>query len=159
LALGVGLIVSLCPIPLPASQAQTLEFGPPFIITDGFNAPAGLGVDVTNSRIFVADTANHRLKYTSIASLQTTPVWTEFGFVSNRSLAEALNEPQAIAIDSSGNAYVVDTFGKTMTLSAGNAGLRAIGTPGIAYNVISVANVNIVRPLFAMFLSASLSSA
>jgi hypothetical protein len=37
---------------------------------------------------------------------------------------------------------VVDTFGKTLTLSAGNAGLRAIGTPGIAYNVISVANVN-----------------
>jgi hypothetical protein len=37
---------------------------------------------------------------------------------------------------------VADAFGKLITVSAGNGGLRAIGTPGIAHNVLSVANVN-----------------
>ncbi len=104
-----------------SSSADSVEFGPPFIINDGFKAPAGLAVDTTNGRVFVADTANHRVKYASISTLQGTPVWNEFGFVSNRALPEALNEPQAVAIDSAGNAYVVDTFGNEVQLFRWNA--------------------------------------
>jgi subtilisin family serine protease len=37
---------------------------------------------------------------------------------------------------------VVDTFGKVATISAGNSGPGTVGSPGIAHNVISVANVN-----------------
>ncbi len=37
---------------------------------------------------------------------------------------------------------VVDTFGKTATISAGNGGTGAIASPGTAYNVLSVANID-----------------
>src|SRR5262249_39570850 len=37
---------------------------------------------------------------------------------------------------------VVDTYGKTATISAGNSGPNAIGSPGMAYNILSAANVN-----------------
>jgi subtilisin family serine protease len=37
---------------------------------------------------------------------------------------------------------VVDTFGKTATISAGNSGANTVGSPGMAYNVLCVANVN-----------------
>ncbi len=37
---------------------------------------------------------------------------------------------------------VVDTFSKTVTISAGNGGADRISSPGLAYNVISVANID-----------------
>jgi hypothetical protein len=37
---------------------------------------------------------------------------------------------------------VVDTFGKVATIAAGNSGPGTVGSPGIAHNVISVANMN-----------------
>jgi hypothetical protein len=36
---------------------------------------------------------------------------------------------------------VVDTYGKVATLSAGNSGPGTIGSPGMAYNVVAVANI------------------
>lgn len=94
------------------------EFGPPFIITGGFTVPSGLGIDGLNGRVLVVDTGNHRVKYSPLADLATspTPTWAEFGYVEDRSIPEALNEPQAVAVDPSGNAYVVDTFGNEIQL-------------------------------------------
>src|SRR5262245_56039565 len=92
-------------------QAQSLEFGPPYILTEAFSVPTGLAVDTANGRVLVADTGNHRVKYAAIADLSLTPTWQEFGYIANRSQPDALNEPQAVAVDSTGNAYVVDTFG------------------------------------------------
>lgn len=37
---------------------------------------------------------------------------------------------------------VVDTYGKVATISAGNSGPNSVGSPGMAYNILSVANVN-----------------
>ncbi len=37
---------------------------------------------------------------------------------------------------------VVDTYAKTATISAGNSGPNSVGSPGMAYNILSVANVN-----------------
>lgn len=37
---------------------------------------------------------------------------------------------------------VVDTYGKVATISAGNSGPNTVGSPGMAYNILSVANVN-----------------
>lgn len=95
---------------------QNLEFGPPFVLTNDFNVPADLAIDTANNRVLVADTGNHRIRYTAIADLGATPTWSEFGYVAVRTLPEALNEPQAIAADSTGNAYVVDTFNNEVKL-------------------------------------------
>lgn len=92
------------------------EFGPPFIITDEFKVPAGLGIDAANGQVFIADTGNHRVKYANIADLRESPTWTEFGYVADPSLPEALNEPQGVTVDTGRNAYVVDTFGNEVQL-------------------------------------------
>lgn len=101
----------------PGAFAGSLEFGPPFPVVDAFEVPAGLTVDAANSRLLVADTAHHRVKYAPLADLSTTtPTWSEFGYLADRSLPGALNEPQALAADSSGNVYVVDTFSNEVQL-------------------------------------------
>ena len=134
-----------------SSSADNLEFGPPFIINGGFNTPTGLGIDIANGRVFVADTATHRIKYTSVASLQGTPVWNEFGFVTNRALTEALNEPQAVAIDSAGNAYVVDAFGNEVQLFRWNAAASTFTfDPNFAQttrNSVAGKNINFPRDI------------
>ena len=109
LVLLTGLVNSL-------SYAQNFEFGPPFMITDGFMIPSGLGIDIANGRVFVADTGNHRTKYTNITDLSGTPVWNEFGYIADRTLPEALTFPQGVAVDSVGHAYVIDTFGNEVQL-------------------------------------------
>lgn len=96
--------------------ATSLEYGPPVPVSDGFSVPTGLAIDTVNSRILVVDTANHRIRYTSLSGLEATPVWSEFGYVADRSLPEALSEPQAVAVDGSGNAYVLDTFNNEVQL-------------------------------------------
>jgi hypothetical protein len=115
LVVGAALLTLAALLASPA-RMRSLEFGPPFIISESFSVPAGLGLDETNGRIFVADTANQRVKYAAVADLRATPTWHEFGFVSTRTLPEALNEPQAVAADAMGNAYVVDTFGNEVQL-------------------------------------------
>jgi sugar lactone lactonase YvrE len=131
-----------------AATAQSLEFGPPFIVEETFKVPAGLGIDGTNGRLLVADTGNHRVKYAAIADLDGTPTWQEFGYVQDRTLPAALNEPQAVAIDSAGNAYVADTFGGEVQLYRWNA---ATGTYGYDASFASttrkaVAGTNISLP-------------
>ena len=122
LMLAMGLLV-VCMFGIQSSHAQSSEFGPPFIIADGFSVPSGLGIDVTNGRVFLADTGNHCVKYTAIADLQSTHTnWNEFGYVANRSLPEALNAPQAVAVDAGGNVFVVDTFGNEVQLYRWDAG-------------------------------------
>jgi len=122
LLLAIVLLV-VCIFGIQSSHAQSSEFGPPFIITDGFSVPSGLGIDVTNGRVFIADTGNHCVKYAAIADLQSTHTnWNEFGYVADRSLPEALNAPQAVAVDAEGNVYVVDTFGNEVPLYRWDAG-------------------------------------
>ncbi len=60
--------------------------------------------------MFVADTGHQRLKYTAIASLPGTPVWSELGYLSDPSAAAALEGVQGVAVDAAGNVYAVDAF-------------------------------------------------
>jgi DNA-binding beta-propeller fold protein YncE len=91
------------------AHGQSLEFGPPFVVRGAFRTPVGLAVDPTGTRVYVADAGDHRVRVTLIAGIEATPTWNEFGFVANRAAPEALNEPQGIAIDAAGHAYVIDT--------------------------------------------------
>jgi hypothetical protein len=103
--MGVGL--AACSV--SALRADNGIFGPPFAAAGSFSVPSGLAVDAAHDRVLVADTGNHQVRYAAIADLASTPVWSSFGYVSDRALPEALNLPQALAVDSGGNAYVVDT--------------------------------------------------
>ena len=103
----------LCAEPL---NADSIEFGPPVIISSDFSAPSGIALDSVNGRILVADTGNHRIRYAAVADLLSAPVWHEFGYLDERRLDEPLYEPQAVAVDSAGHAYVVDTFANEVQL-------------------------------------------
>jgi M6 family metalloprotease-like protein len=101
--------------------AQSLEFGPPYIINDDFNVPSGMAIDELNKRIFIADAGNHRLLYAAISDLKGIPIWNELGYIVDRSQSQALNEPQGVAVDASGNVYIVDTFGNEVELYRWNS--------------------------------------
>lgn len=126
--------------------ADSLEYGPPVPVTNDFNVPSGLAIDSANSRILVADTANHRIKYTSISGLEAAPTWSEFGYVGDRSLPEALSEPQAVAVDGSGNAYVVDTFNNEVQLFRWSGGAYSYDPAFASTTRNSVAGTDIDLP-------------
>jgi len=96
--------------------ANSLEYGPPVPVEGGFSVPAGLAIDEARNRVLVADSANHRIKYADIDDLAGTPTWSEFGYLSDRSLPAALNEPQALAVDANGHVFVVNTFDNEVQL-------------------------------------------
>jgi hypothetical protein len=103
--------------------AQSLEFGPAYPIhSSSFNIPTGVAVDTMNNRVFVVNSGNHRFLRANTSALLGSPVWTDYGFVGTRSAANALNEPQGIAVDASGNVYVVDTYNQQVKLYRWNAG-------------------------------------
>ncbi|OED37788.1 hypothetical protein AB833_22435 [Chromatiales bacterium (ex Bugula neritina AB1)] len=99
-----------------ASFASSLEFGPAIPVSDSFSVPAGIAIDQDRDRLFVVDTAHHRIKYRTLSSLPAVAPWQEFGFVADRTLDNALNEPQAMAVDSTGNVFVLDTFNNEVKL-------------------------------------------
>jgi sugar lactone lactonase YvrE len=89
----------------PASQAQ-------------LNAPVGLEYDViqgdANRDLYVADTANHRVRKIDLAGGAITTVVGSgaAGFAGDGGQAGAasLNAPRAVALDANGNLFVADTF-------------------------------------------------
>ena len=121
---GWSIAVSLLSIgpTVTLTSAQTTEYGPPLVITESFQVPAGLGLDTANGRVLIADTGHHRIKYATVASLGGSPTWSEFGFIASRADPAALNEPQGVADDAAGNVYVVNTFGNDVQLYRWNPG-------------------------------------
>lgn len=140
LALQVGLVGS--------GWAQGSPFGPPFIISGGFTLPAGLGVDAANARVLIADAGSHRVKYATIPDLAGTPTWDDFGFVSGLVQPQALVAPQAVAADSAGNVYAVDTVGSQVQLYRWDAssGTYALDPDFGAATPISVNGVTVSFP-------------
>lgn len=127
-------------------SAENGIFGPPFISGDDFAVPSGLAVDQTHDHVLVADTGHHELKHAAVADLQTSPAWTSFGFVADQDLPEALHMPQGMAVDSAGNAFVVDTFGGEVQLYRYNAGSYAYDDNFAADTRHTVGGVDIRLP-------------
>lgn len=121
----------LCPSTFPvlalliifpfAMLGQILEFGPPLIIESSFVNPYGLGIDDSNDRLLIANSGAHRIMFSALPGMETNPTWSEFGYVEDRTLPEALNAPQGIVIDANGHAYVVDAFNNEVKLYRWNA--------------------------------------
>ena len=146
---GLARDVALCGACLCAASAawaQTTEFGPPIVLTNSFNVPAGLGLDTAHGRLLIADTGNHRVKHAAISSLAGTPTWSELGYTASRSDFAALNEPQGVATDASGNVFVVNTFANDVNLYRYSAGSYSFDSSFASTTRTSVAGLAISRP-------------
>jgi sugar lactone lactonase YvrE len=101
-------------------------------VTAPLNAPRGLAFDAAGN-LFVADSTNHRIRKITPAGIITTVAGNgnaDFSGDNGPATDAALNGPRAVAVDSTGNLWVADTFnnrvrqvdssGKIRTLNSGD---------------------------------------
>ena len=74
-----------------------------------FNRPYGITID-TSDNLYVADTYNNRIRKISPAGEVTTLAGSTQGYANGTGSAAQFNQPYGIAIDKSGNLYVLDTY-------------------------------------------------
>jgi DNA-binding beta-propeller fold protein YncE len=91
------------------ASAQNVVFGPPLIVQNDFSFPSGIAIDQTSGNILVTNTGHQRISYVNIDSIQENPIWSEFGYVPDRTFRESLNLPQGIAVDRNKNVYIANT--------------------------------------------------
>ena len=60
---SIAITILLAALAVMPPAAQTTEYGPPLVITEAFQVPAGLGLDTANGRV-LAETAgpSHRAR-------------------------------------------------------------------------------------------------
>jgi sugar lactone lactonase YvrE len=87
-----------------------------------FFNPMGIAAD-SGTNLYVADYGNHIIRKITPAFAVSTPAGTAgaFGFTNATGSAAAFYEPEAVAVDTSGNVYVADT---------GNAAIRKVTSGG-----------------------------
>ncbi|MUH35800.1 hypothetical protein D9O36_08115 [Zobellia amurskyensis] len=92
--------------------AQSLEYGPPYIIRNGsFQLVQGLSIDETNNKVLIADALEHSYHKTDFSELLLPiPIFTSHAIVSDTTLPEALLEPQGLTVTSNQHVLIADTF-------------------------------------------------
>jgi sugar lactone lactonase YvrE len=126
IALGVLLLV---PSPSPAAQGEIHSFAGGVgdngaAVQARLFSPSGFAVD-SNGNIFIADTANNRIRQVDPSGTITTVAGTGAkGFAGDGLPATraSLSAPQGVAVDIAGNLYVADT---------GNNRIRKVSTGGV----------------------------
>jgi sugar lactone lactonase YvrE len=91
------------------AQGFSGDTGPGISAT--LDSPQGLALD-TSSNLYIADTHNQRIRKLNLyTGIITTIAGTTAGFFgdSASALSAQLNQPTALALDSSGNLYIADT--------------------------------------------------
>ena len=97
-----------------------------------FNGPMGVGIDGAGN-MFVADAGNSEIRFITPAGVVSTIA----GLPGNRGLADGtgpgaqLNQPEGIAVDSSGVAYVADTY---------NNAVRKVTSAGVVTTLAGTAS-------------------
>jgi sugar lactone lactonase YvrE len=87
-----------------------------------FNGPAGVAVDSAGD-VYVADTGNNEIRMiTPTGMVSTLAGSTTSGHLDGTGTAASFNGPQALALDSSGNLFVADSF---------NNEIREVTTAGV----------------------------
>jgi len=104
----------------PTLRAQSLEFGPPYTISGGFQNPYGVAINRTQSHLLVA-IQKPASALDDAQLVDRTPTFQTFGFVSDANAADALIDPEGIAADATGHIYVVDARRNQVNLYTWNA--------------------------------------
>ena len=74
-----------------------------------FYYPYGVAVD-SSGNVYVADFSNHRIRKITPAGVVTTLAGSTRGHTDATGTAAKFNHPYGVAVDSSGNVYVADSF-------------------------------------------------
>jgi len=74
-----------------------------------FNFPERVAVD-SSGNVYVADTNNHRIRKITPAGVATTLAGSTRGFADGAGTKAWFDEPIGVAVDSSGNVYVADSY-------------------------------------------------
>lgn len=98
------------------ARGQSLEFGYPYVASGDFAAPCGVAFDSAGDQVLVADTANHRIAYASVASLTGAPTWSDLGGPTDPAAPGALSFPQGVIADADGDVYAIDTVSGVLRL-------------------------------------------
>ena len=107
--------------------------GPPIAAT--FNLPRAICLDPTGKQLYIADSRNHRIRHVDVAA-QTIETYAGSGVQGfsgdgGPASAAALDSPESIAIDTSGNLLVADTQnGRVRLISAGTRIIQTIAGSG-----------------------------
>jgi len=73
-----------------------------------FGFPEGVAVDGAGN-VYVADTANHRIRKVTPLGVVTTLVGSSQGFADGTGTNARFSSPKGVAVDGAGNVYVADT--------------------------------------------------
>ena len=94
--------------------------------------PQAVAVD-TYGNLFIADTSNHRIRMVSNGIITTVAGDGEAGYGGDGGPASAaqLNSPEGVAVDSSGNLFISDTFNNRIRLVA-NGIITTLAGDGVA---------------------------
>ena len=75
-----------------------------------FNTPSGLAIDATGN-VYIADTGNNRIrKVTPAGSVSTVAGNGVAGYVDGPAASAQFDAPVGVAVDTTGNVYVADTY-------------------------------------------------
>ncbi|MCL5022136.1 MAG: fibronectin type III domain-containing protein [Nitrospirae bacterium] len=107
------------------------QWGSPGSGNGKFNSPTGISVD-SFGNVYIADTNNHRIqKFSSSGTFLTS--WGSC-CICDDCPGIFFNSPMGIAVDTSGNVYVADTYNHRIQKSDGNGNLLTKwGTYGFPY--------------------------
>ncbi|MGD0089785.1 MAG: putative Ig domain-containing protein, partial [Planctomycetota bacterium] len=110
-SLGVTTLAGLAGSPGRADgTGSTARFGSPVV-----GGPCGVAVDGSGN-VYVADTGNHTIRKITPAGVVSTLAGLagQLGHADGPALQARFDQPQGVAVDTSGNVYVADTYNYTI---------------------------------------------